>query len=302
MHIVSASRRTDIPAFHADWFMNRIRAGKATVLTPFGGGYQEVSLAADDVIAIVFWTKNAQPLLKYLSELSERGFYYSFLYTVNNYPDFLEPLVPKLSPTMKVIEELATKVEGPLIRWRYDTIVMTEELNLRWHVKNFEKLCRCLAPFSSRCIFSFCDYYRKTRRNMAFHVPDFVEPTLSEQQGAANELAEIAGKYGISFESCAHDALVKGPIQKGRCIDPDWLSYLIKSQERRSELSELKMRPSRKDCACIASKDIGAYDTCKHGCIYCYANANLEIARRNVSLIDREASCLTPRSAMKAQA
>ena len=246
MHIVSASRRTDIPAFHSDWLMNRIREGKATVASPFGGGFHEVSLTVDDVIAIVFWTKNAKPLLKSLNELSERGYYYSFLYTVNNYPDFLEPHVPQLSQTMKVIEELASRDPRPLIRWRYDTIVMTEELNLRWHLSNFELLCRRLAPYCEECIFSFCDYYKKTRRNMMLHVPDFIEPTQNEQQDLADEMANTAAEHGILFESCAHDALVNGKVKKGRCIDPAWLSSLVETQERLSELAELKTRPSRK--------------------------------------------------------
>ncbi len=292
MHVISASRRTDIPAFHAAWFMNRIRAESVEVLSPFGGGFSRVSLDPRDVIAIVFWTKNAVPLLASLQELAGRGYCFGFLYTINNYPDFLEPSVPRLSHIMRAVESLAKEFSTSVVRWRYDTVVMTEKLDRRWHLRNFEALCRLLAPYVSECIFSFCDYYKKTRRNMARFVPDYVEPAELESKVMAQEMAQVANDWGIDFVSCAHDAYVSGKIGKARCIDPKWLLGIVDSSDRKEAVTHLKSAPTRKECGCAASKDIGAYDTCVHGCAYCYANANVELARRNLELIDPHGSCL----------
>ena len=295
MHIISASRRTDIPALHSEWFMNRIRAGRACVIAPFGGKIFEISFAAEDVIGIVFWTKNAEPMLSHLDELASRGYCFSFLYTVNNYPAFLEPGVPKLGHTMKIVESLAKRLGPHGLRWRYDTIVLTEKLDRRWHVGNFRRLCSLLAGFTYECIFSFCDYYRKTERNMGLQVSDHIKPSEAECRDMAEELAHVAGEWNISLLSCAHDFLVSERIGKARCIDTDVMAQVVDSAQRREALRNLKAAPSRNGCGCVASKDIGAYDTCTHGCAYCYANANQERARQNMALMRADSECLDPR-------
>jgi hypothetical protein len=295
MHIISASRRTDIPAFHAEWFMKRARAGGAKVVSPFGARIFEVSLVPKDVIAIVFWTKNPAPLLPHLKELSTMGHSFTFLYTINNYPTFLEPHVPGLGHTLKVVEELATRFPPSVLRWRYDTIVLTKTLDMKWHARNFAELCRLLAPYASQCIFSFCDYYRKTIRNMELHVPDHWNPDKDQSVLIAKELADIAAYRGISLESCAHDYLVSGHITKARCIDPDFLVRVADSPEKKCALEALKTAPTRKECACATSRDIGAYDTCGHGCTYCYANSNAVLAKKNLGDPVTDVECLDPR-------
>ncbi|MBM4327684.1 MAG: DUF1848 domain-containing protein [Deltaproteobacteria bacterium] len=295
MHIISASRRTDIPALHAAWFMNRIRAGRVRVISPFGPRVFEISLLTEDVLGIVFWTKNAAPLLKYLDELRNRGYCFSFLYTVNNYPAFLEPGTPKLGHTMKIVETLAKKLGPRGLRWRYDTIVMTEKLDRSWHTSNFRNLCASLAGFTSECIFSFCDYYRKTKRNMSLRVPDHIKPSEAECRDMAEELAHIARDRKISLLSCAHDFLVSERIGKARCIDAEAMAHVVDSTRRQEALRRLKTAPSRNGCGCAASKDIGAYDTCAQGCVYCYANSNPDRARRNLALVRADSECLDPR-------
>jgi hypothetical protein len=297
MHIVSASRRTDIPAFHAEWFMNRVRAGRVGVGAPFGRGVGEVSLLPEDVAAIVFWTKDAGPLLPHLEELKKRGHCFSFLYTVNNYPVSLEPRVPNLSHTLRAVEILSNRFNPGVFRWRYDTIVLTEGLNQKWHLHNFSRLCKELSPHTSVCIFSFCDYYRKTIRNMNTHVPDHVKPDDGLCKDMAEEMAAIAGEAGITLASCAHDFLVSARVAKAHCIDPEALYPLVDTAVRRDALKVLKRAPTRRDCGCAASKDIGAYDTCGHGCAYCYANNNPEQAARNLASIGPDRYCLDSRYA-----
>lgn len=295
MHVISASRRTDIPAFYADWFINRIRSGVVDVLSPFGRGMSAVSLAAEDVAAIVFWTKNADPILQHLDELSTRGYPFTFLYTINNYPISLEPRVPDLGHTLQVLDKLHERFPGPVLRWRYDTIVLTETLDRKWHLRNFRGLCKVLSRYTDECIFSFCDYYKKTIRNMETFVPDHFRPEEALCKEMAEEMAELAGERGISLESCAHDYLVSQRVAKARCIDPEFLLRIVDSPERKRVLKTLRMAPSRKECGCAASFDVGAYDTCSHGCVYCYANADPVRSPGNRSRIDSGSSCLRPR-------
>lgn len=288
MHVISASRRTDIPAFHSQWFMNRIRAGTVRVRSPFGGKIFDVPLNPEDVIAIVFWTKNAYPLMTHLKELETRGYCFSFLYTINNYPASLEPGVPDCGHTIKVVRSLREQFPSSIVRWRYDTIVLTDDFDEQWHLENFRVLCELLSPFTSECIFSFCDYYRKTVRNMDRCLPGYRRPDETQCLELAREMAEIASESGITLASCAHDFLVGRGIVKARCIDPEMLLSVVDSENRRNALAKLKRTPTRKDCGCAASRDIGAYDTCSHGCVYCYANADRERARQNMSLISPE--------------
>ncbi len=252
-------------------------------------------MAPEDVAAIVFWTKNASPLLEHLVELQARGYCFTFLYTINNYPRYVEPRVPDLTHTMKVVERLNKSCSGPVFRWRYDTIVLTNALSRSWHLKNFAHLCELLSGFTSECIFSFCDYYKKTIRNMEKLVPDHLRPDTTECREMAEEMAAVAHEEGIALVSCAHDSLTSDAIGKARCIDPGILSAVVNTEERKQAVSALKEAPTRKDCGCFASVDIGAYDTCYHGCVYCYANTNAEQAARNLALIRPEDDCLAPR-------
>jgi hypothetical protein len=301
MHVISASRRTDIPAFHAEWFMKRIRDRSVDVVSPFGGKQFEVSLDPSDVIAILFWTKNASPLLPYLDELARRGHCFTFLYTINNYPTSMEPNVPELCHTLEAVEAMTQRYSSSVLRWRYDTIVLTDVLNREWHTRNFDYLCAKLSSYVKECIFSFCDYYKKTIRNMERMEPNYYRPDNTECMAIAEELAAIARSRGISLSSCAHDLLVSDAISKARCIDPVFLARVTDSDERRRSLTKLRTTPTRHECGCAASRDIGAYDTCLHGCAYCYANTNLELATRNVAAMNSDSRCLDPKCFARAR-
>jgi hypothetical protein len=276
--------------------MARIREGYARVISPFGGRELRVSLAPEDVIAIVFWTKNAAPLLAELDELTRRGHCFTFLYTINNYPRWLEPEVPDEGHTLRIVKTMAERFSPHILRWRYDTIVLTDRLDHRWHINNFRRLCRMLAPHTSECIFSFCDYYRKTIRNMDLLVTDYRQPNQEECKELAEEMADAAQECGITLASCAHDFLVSDRIVKAHCVDPIFLRSVVDTEARVKALDNLKAAPTRPDCGCAASKDIGAYDTCAHGCVYCYANSDAVRARRNLEQISPADDCLHPRA------
>jgi hypothetical protein len=200
-----------------------------------------------------------------------------------------------LEHTVAVLEALRGKLPGPAVRWRYDTIVFTGSLDRKWHVENFRRVCGVMRAHTDSCIFSFCDYYRKTIRTMDQRVPGYVIPNEQESGTLAEELAEVAEYHGITLASCAHDWLVSGRIRKARCIDPKWLDLVVDTPERTLALQEVRIAPTRKDCGCAASRDIGAYDTCPHGCVYCYANANCDKARQNAARVSVDAYCLDPR-------
>lgn len=275
--------------------MNRIREGCARVRSPFGGGLFDISLRTQDVIAVVFWTKNAAPILQHLDDLVGMGHSFTFLYTINNYPELLEPRVPRWDHTIDVVRELTSRFSPASFRWRYDTIVLTSSLDRKWHLKNFELLCGELSYYTRECIFSFCDYYKKTKRNMQRFVPDHEIPDQGQCVEMAGQMADIAAKWDIALASCSHDYLVGGQVGKASCIDPEFLAAVVDSRERLHALRQLKTTPTRKECGCAASRDIGAYDTCAHGCVYCYANANPVMAARNLDLTSSDSMCLDPR-------
>ncbi len=271
MKIISVSRRTDIPAFYGKWFMQRIRAGHVRVMSPFSSRVSTVSLSPENVIAIVFWTKNAQPLLRYLPELKDRGYPMYFLYTINNYPKVLEPDIPNLRLIFESVEKIRSHLGAGVIRWRYDPVVITSEFSINDSLKNFDHLCSVMKSYTVQCIFSFCDYYKKTIRKMTGIGLDFSIPGKEDALGAALEMAAIANSHGIGLVSCAHDYLAHNSITRGQCIDRSLISNLIQSQAAMEALSRLKPARSRQDCGCLESFDIGAYNTCYHGCVYCYA-------------------------------
>ncbi|MDD3473951.1 MAG: DUF1848 domain-containing protein [Syntrophaceae bacterium] len=271
MNIISASRRTDIPAFYSNWFLQRVRAGYLKVISPFNNTIKTVSLEPHEVIAIVFWTKDAGPMLKHLLELKDLGYVMYFLYTVNNYSKILEPKTPNLRHTLETMEEISEQFDKKVIRWRYDPVVVTSEWTFDRHLQNFNELCSFLHPFTDHCIFSFCDFYQKTIRKMAKSGIGFSKINQSDALRVALEMAQIAKGYELTMLSCAHNYLAQGPIQRASCIDADFISDLADSQCRKDALASLKLSKNRPQCGCAESVDIGAYNTCYHQCVYCYA-------------------------------
>jgi len=273
--IISASRRTDIPAFYADWFMQRLQQGFVDVVNPFNSRQvSRVSLAPEDVIAIVFWTRNPKPLLRYMPELQRQGYRFYFQWTLNRYPAVLEPAVPRAEPVIELMHRVAAMLSPGHIQWRYDPIIFSNITPPEWHLDNFARLAARISGATRHCTFSFADFYRKTRRNLARLAPEVVvhTPSAEEEHAFTCRLQEIAAQYGMALHACCEPELLDVPgIRMAHCVD------LERIRELYPEVTvALPGKPSRPGCGCTLSKDIGAYDSCLFRCTYCYANADFE--------------------------
>ena len=273
--IISASRRTDIPAFYSDWFFGRIKEGFAEVKNPFNPSVlRRISLKPEDVDCIVFWTKNPLPMLNRLEELEE--YKYCFQFTLNPYGRDIEPNVPsKNGGVINTFKTLSEKIGKEKIVWRYDPILITEKYSADYHIKWFKKLSEELNGFFDTCVISFVDSYNKTEKR--FKRGGIRELTEAEILKIAESFSEISKNCGFSVNTCAEKAdLSRYGIGHSCCIDKNRIEALTGRT-----LDVKKDKNQRKECGCCESADIGAYNTCVHGCLYCYANGREQTAERN---------------------
>jgi hypothetical protein len=277
--IISCSRRTDLAAFYTPWLLGRLRAGSCEVANPFSGRLYQVSLRPEDCIALVFWTRNPAPLLPHLDELDARGYRYYFHVSLLGYPRWLESHSPDLTAGLRTFRRLAARVSPERVRWRYDPIVISDATPPEYHLEQFARIARALEGATGQCTFSFVSLYGKTVRNLArvsaSSGVSFRELGPAEQLALVRELAAIGARHGIALATCCQDHLAVDGVRRGRCIDPELVQAL------QPDLAEpLKAQPTRAQCGCVASTDIGAYDTCLFGCAYCYATSSRAAARR----------------------
>lgn len=274
--IISASRRTDIPAFYSEWFANRIEQEFLLSRNPFNyHQISRVSLRPGDVEAIVFWTRNPRKILKTLDVLDCKRIPYYFQYTITGYPRTIERSVPRPMDAIKTFIELSERLGLGRVIWRYDPILLSNFVDLNEHKRLFAKIAGMLSGSTNCVVISFADFYKKTSRNLS-KVPELICSDLLAQQDQLLELAEfmarIAGEHGMQIQSCAEDVdLSEIGVPHGKCID----------DQRLKELFNLTIKPTkdlgqRPACGCVKSIDIGMYNTCMHGCSYCYATFDHE--------------------------
>ncbi|GAB4295851.1 MAG: DUF1848 domain-containing protein [Desulfuromonadia bacterium] len=274
--IISASRRTDIPAWHSDWFMERIREGSFLRVNPFNQKQSSVvTLAPERVDAICFWSKNPRPLLPHLDELDDRGFRYYFQFTLNPYDSRFEPHLPPLPQRIDTFHRLADRIGNRRVIWRYDPVILSSATPISWHIQQMGWLAESLSGKSRRMVISFCDFTgglgRRFRSQCARHgivVHDLAAPDSSgEREAFCRQAASMAALVGVEIVSCGEGVdLSSFGITAGRCIDPVLIGELVGR-----DLNLRKDRSQRKWCGCVQSVDMGVYGTCRHGCIYCYA-------------------------------
>ncbi len=286
--IISASRRTDIPAYFGRWFMHRLSEGFFLSVNPFNPHQvRRISLSPEDVDAIVFWTKNVRPFLPALTELNDRGYHYYFLFTLNDYPAVLEPALPPLSERIDSFRRLSDAIGPQRVVWRYDPIIISSLTPPAYHAERLVALAGELTGASERLVISFLDYYgkvtRRLRRLESLHGISFTDLRQEAHRRECDSLCamigRIAGACRLAVYSCA-EALSLAPfgIQRGSCIDGELIGQLFQRQPR----SFARDRHQRTYCGCARSVDVGVYNTCQGGCVYCYANLSKETVRKNL--------------------
>jgi DNA repair photolyase len=283
--IISASRRTDIPAFYTDWFMNRVREGFFYRVNPFNSRQVTgFSLKPEHVDAICFWTKNPRPLMPHLEELDRRGLNYFFQFTLNPYDATFEPLVPPLVERLAAFRELAGLIGPERVIWRYDPVILTGVTPIEWHLEHADLIARQLQDATQRLMFSFYDFYGsgegrldKVLRKNGIELHDITAPGHKDAlEQIAKGFKDITERYDMGLYSCCEETdLAEFGIPHGACIDSDLLSRLFGIG------AVAKDRNQRAGCNCAESVDMGSYNSCPFRCSYCYANFNERMIEKN---------------------
>jgi len=271
--ILSVSRRTDIPAFYTEWFFKRLKEGFVFVRNPLN--YHQVGKIILDpsvIDCIVFWTKDPSVMLEKLDLLSEYRYY--FLITINGYDKEIERNTPSQKSVIEAFKSLSDKIGRQKTIWRYDPIILTVKMDIGYHCENFEKISSELKGYTNNCIISFVVNYKKTARNMKNAGEILTDNSKMTEIGS--RFSKIAQKYDIIIKTCCEqlDMSCFG-IEHSKCIDDRLISKITGK-----EINVKKDKSQRDICGCVASIDIGAYDSCGHGCRYCYANSS-EISVKN---------------------
>lgn len=273
--IISASRRTDIPAFYSDWFFSRIKEGFAEVKNPFNpSNVRKISLKPEDVDCIVFWTKNPKPMISRLEELKNYEFYFQF--TLNAYGKDIEKNVPskngEITDTFKALSE---KIGKKRLIWRYDPILITDKYTADYHMERFKRLAGELNGYFDACVISFIDSYAKTEKR--FKENGVRELTEEEIFRIAEAFSSVSKENGFKINTCAEKIdLSRFGIGHSSCVDKARIEALTGKN-----LDLRKDKYQRKECGCCESADIGAYNTCIHKCVYCYANGSEKNTEKN---------------------
>lgn len=289
--IISASRRTDIPAFHMDEFMRRIREGVLYVRNPMNErSVRRVPLSPDVTDLIVFWTKNAKPLLRYTDELTQLGYRFIVHYTLTGYGAIIEKNVPPLERSLETLALLVSEIGARRVVWRYDPIAVSKEIDHAWHEKNFSYIARCLSGRVLRCMTGFLECYKSVAENIRLF--GLRMPNEKECEALMKTLSHAARSEDIELSFCTNrGTYAAAGVQNAACIDG---AYIERAFGVRLDLK--KDSGQRKECQCLQSVDAGEYGTCANGCVYCYASG----ARKTVqgtngagSFLLREGDCIT---------
>ncbi len=316
--IISASRSTDIPAFYSKWFFNRLEKGYCSWYNPFN--QQKSYVSFKNCKAIVFWTKNPKPIIPYLHKLDELGIHYYFQFTLNDYVhEGFEPNVPSVEERINTFIELAKLIGKERVIWRFDPLIVTKEITPHVLLQKIWSIGNKLKGYTDKLVFSFVDVktYRKVQNNLIKETNSFTKDNVETAEMNDSQRIELVeglvkirnawhnAGWNITLATCAEDIdLEKYGIEHNRCIDgelmkrifaddEDFVYYLnygklperdlfgISKPAKEKDSIQLKDKGQRKVCGCMISKDIGMYNTCRHLCVYCYANSSKELVLKN---------------------
>lgn len=284
--ILNTGSRTDIPAFFSDWFYNRIQEGYVLVRNPYYP--QQVTryrLAPELIDALVFCTKNPEPMLARLNLLKAYAMFWSV--TITPYGEDIEPFVPAKAQVAASFRRLAELVGPEKLSWRYDPVLITETYTIERHIEEFRCLAEALSGSTDKCVVSFIDLYAKTVRNF----PEVRAVSALEQRILIDAFSGCAAQNGMRIYLCCEDAGLAGKnVDAGGCLSQQVLESALGLK-----LRVPRKKPARSECACLLGADIGAYNTCAHGCKYCYANYDRAQVLRNLSKHDKTSPFLIGR-------
>jgi len=288
--IVSASYRSDIPAFYGDWFLRRLEAGSVAWRNPYGGGFHRLPLTPEAVEGFVFWTRNPAPFLPALDAVAAAGWPFVLQVTLTGYPRPLEASVPAPERVAESLRTLAARFGRRAIVWRYDPVLLSELTPPAFHRAQLARLAGLLEGLTDEVVLSFAQPYAKTRRNTdkaaARHGFAWTDPSNEAKRALLAELAELARGRGLRPTLCSQPELLSEGLEPARCIDAARLSDLA------GRTIGARRKGNRPGCLCAESRDIGAYDSCPHGCVYCYAVSSPAAAKRRHAAHDPAAEAL----------
>ncbi|MCU4177305.1 DUF1848 domain-containing protein [Carboxylicivirga sp. N1Y90] len=311
--IVSASRSTDIPAFYADWFVERWKQGYIKWKNPFNGVPLYVAFAKTR--SVVFWTKNPRPMMKHLSFLQENVKNFYFQFTLNDYDlEGYEGNVPNVQSRINTFIELSKAIGKQHVIWRFDPMILTDSITVDTLLERVENIGDQLQNHTNKLVFSFADIaiYTKVKNNLKKENIAYQEFTETTMHQFAKGLQELNKKWNFEIGTCAEKIpLEQYGIEHNKCVDDDLMFDLFKHDTELVKFlgkehllqhdlfgipkkeKKLKDKGQRELCGCIMSKDIGQYNTCPHECVYCYANTSKEVARRNYKTYKENPNCDT---------
>jgi DNA repair photolyase len=287
--IITASRSTDIPGLYGDWFVNRLQKGYVAWRNPFSGQIQYISF--EKTRCIVFWTKNPAPFVKHVKTIERMGIGTLFQVTVNDYEvEKLEMNIPSLQKRIDSVIELSHIIGKEKVLWRFDPLILSEKISICELLKKIARVGDEVYSHVGRLTISFLSPYKKVVRNLkslGIH-----EISQMDKLMIASGIGDLNARWNLPLYSCAEPQdLSKYGIYHGSCVDASLIANCFSSDSSLKRFLKIntsvdlfgneikkigleKDRGQRKECGCCLSKDIGMYDTCSHGCLYCYANAS----------------------------
>lgn len=284
--ILSVSRRTDIPNYFSDWFLNKVSNGYLYVRNPMNNHQvSKIEINREVIDCIVFWTKNPKNMIPKLDELKNYPFYFQF--TLTPYDKDIEPGIPsKRDELIDTFITLSNKIGKERVIWRYDPILINNKYTLEYHIKTISEMADRLNGYTDKVIISFIDSYAKIKKNMK--ELEIADISVEDMKSIAREFTIIASRNNLLIETCAEMIELKEyGISHGKCIDDNLISRITGAK-----LDIKKDKNQRKECGCMESIDVGAYNTCINGCKYCYANFNESTVMNKNSLYNIESPLL----------
>lgn len=275
--IISASRRTDIPAFYSDWLLHRLKEGYCYVKNPYHAKRVSIiPLTPDKVDCIVFWTKNAAPILEKLTCITEMGYPFYFQFTITGYDQTVEKGLPPKAQLLDTFKRLSDKIGARRIIWRYDPIFITPKFTVAHHLETYAKMASVLEGYTERSVFSYIDFYPQRGKSAASMGISPLEQTMMHQLAAG--FSKIAYAHRMQLFTCAEEIdLSVYKIKHAACIDQALIASILDCS-----LKVERDKNQRPFCSCIESVDIGSYNSCAHQCTYCYATGSLAAVTREM--------------------